>query len=322
MTYTTINGVYGYLYTGIKPGYTNKSIFIPSNSIWTSEVNGTATNSYAYYYSPGNTSTSSYYRYNGYYIRPVYGGNVELSDGQRVNLNNNGRVKNTDETLTLNGSLMGLTSGMNVTKVGFVVSDAETVGISTAADYDITGTLAADGTFTGTLQAGYADSYDPEGRAYMRAYAVINGQTYYSDVKSWKLSAQATEIETITMSTSGTQEMDLSDYSEITIEHLYDNGGATGQYSHGSTAYIKLIAAEGCTWKITGSVATESCCDWVSVYDGPTPTPTSPYDSGYTVKWNGTLTANFQSTSNVIYVCFRSDGSVTGNGFDLQLKAE
>ena len=322
MNYTTINGISGYLYTGTKAGYTNKSIFIPSNSIWTSEVYNNATNSNAYYYSPGNSYNTNYsYRYYGNYIRPVYNGNVELSDGQRVNLNSNGRVKNADETLTLRGSLTGLTSGMNVTKVGFVVSAAETVGISTAADYDIVGTLGADGSFSGTLRADYASGYASDGRAYMRAYAVINGQTYYADVKSWKITAQPTTIESITMKSSGTEERDLSDYSEITINHLYDNGGATASYSHDSNTHIKLIAAEGCTWKITGSVSTESCCDYVAIYDGESAIPSS-YSSGYNQKLGGTVSADYKSTSNVIYICFHSDGSVAGNGFDLQLKAE
>ncbi len=322
MTNITINGVYGYLYTGTKAGYTNKSIFIPSNNIWTSNVNGSATNSSAYYYSPGNTSnTNSSYRYNGYYIRPVYNGNVQLDDGQRVNLNSNGRVVNADETLTLRGSITGVTSGMNITKVGFVVSDVETVGISTAADYNIEGTLGTDGSFAGTLQADYADRYAADARVYMRAYAIINGHTYYTNAKSWLKTAQPTTIETITMKTSGTEEMNLSDYSEITINHLYDNGGV-GQYSNNCDGYLRLIAAEGCTWKITGNVETESTSyDWLTVYDGPN--ANSSFVGG-TEKIGGRpmFNINLQSTSNVILIRFRTDGSSVYSGIDLQLKAE
>ena len=322
MTNITINGVYGYLYTGTKAGYTNKSIFIPSNNIWTSNVNGSATNSSAYYYSPGNTSnTNTSYRYNGYYIRPVYNGNVQLDDGQRVNLNSNGRVVNADETLTLRGSITGVTSGMNITKVGFVVSDVETVGISTAADYNIEGTLGTDGSFAGTLQADYADRYAADARVYMRAYAIINGHTYYTNAKSWLKTAQPTTIETITMKTSGTEEMDLSDYSEITINHLYDNGGV-GQYSNNCDGYLRLIAAEGCTWKITGNIETESTSyDWLTVYDGQN--ANSSFVGGIEkIGGRPMFNINLQSTSNVILIRFRTDGSSVYSGIDLQLKAE
>jgi hypothetical protein len=228
---------------------------------------------------------------------------------------------NADETLTLRGSITGVTSGMNITKVGFVVSDVETVGISTAADYNIEGTLGTDGSFAGTLQADYADRYAADARVYMRAYAIINGHTYYTNAKSWLKTAQPTTIETITMKTSGTEEMDLSDYSEITINHLYDNGGV-GQYSNNCDGYLRLIAAEGCTWKITGNVETESTSyDWLTVYDGQN--ANSSFVGG-TEKIGGRpmFNINLQSTSNVILIRFRTDGSSVYSGIDLQLKAE
>ena len=321
MTYTNVNGVSGYLYTGMKKGYTNKSIFIPSSYIWTSEVSGSATNSSANYYYPGNSYTSTNSRYNGYYIRPVYNGNTQLSDGQRVNFMTNGRKRNADESLTLNGTLKGVTSGMTVSQVGFVISDAETVGVSTPADKTLTATLGADGTFTASLEAGFTDRYPEDGRVYMRAFATINGDTYYADAKSWYVSARDTTIASIKIKTSGKQEFDLSDCSEITIEHLYDNGGGTGTYDHNCDGYIKLIAAEGATWTISGTVSTESCCDYVSIFDGPT--VPSIASSGYAQKIGGNnQSVNYPSGSNVIYIWFHSDSSVTGNGFDLQLKAE
>ena len=115
--------------------------------------------------------------------------------------------------------------------------------------------------------------------------------------------------------------MDLSDYSEITINHLYDNGGV-GQYSNNCDGYLRLIAADGCTWKITGTVQTESTSwDWLTIYNGDT---TSSGFVGGTEKIGGTTTQNInlQSTSNVILIYFHTDGSVLRSGFDLQLKAE
>jgi len=319
MTYTNVNGVSGYLYTGMKKGYTNKSIFIPSSYIWTSEVSGSATNSSANYYSPGNSYTSTNSRYNGYYIRPVYNGNFQLSDGQRVNFMTNGRKRNADESLTLNGTLSGLTSGMTVSQVGFVISDAETVGVSTPADKTLTATLGADGTFTASLEAGFTDRYPEDGRVYMRAFATINGDTYYADAKSWYVTPKDTTIASIKMKSSGTQELDLSDCSEITIEHLYDNGGATGQYTNSFNGYLRLTAAEGCTWKITGTGETESGCDYLYFYDGAT-NSASPIGGSYI---SGVISnLNLQSTSNVILIYFHTDGSVLRSGFDLQLKAE
>ena len=321
MTSTYVDGVYGYLYTSMKKGYTNKSIFIPRENIWTSEVyNNTATSYYAHYYYPGS-NISYANRYYGYYIRPVYKGNTQLSDGQRINLTTKGRKRNADESLTLSGTLNGLTSGMTVSQVGFVISDAETVGVSTPADKTLTATLGADGTFAASLEAGFTDRYPEDGRVYMRAYAIINGETYYADAKSWYISPRDTTIATILMPASVEVVKDLSQYSQITINHLYDDGGIE-QYSSNCDGYLRLIAADGCTWKITGTVETESeSYDWLTIYDGET--NSSGFVGGKEkIAGRPQFSIDLQSTSNVILIRFRKDSSVTYAGIDLKLVAE
>ena len=333
-TSATVNGVSGYRFTSKKEGYTDKSIFIPNQTIWTSEIYNNIANAYAYYYTPSSTSTSSTYRYNGYYVRPVYNGGIQMSDGQRVNLvSSAAQFNSTDKTSTLSGVVKGLTAGMNISEVGFVVSDAETVGVSTAADGTFAATLGADGTFTTTLPTSFMDRYSEGSTLYMRAYAVIEGNTYYAtNAVSWKLRSEITvtsiNVPAGTTSSPGTLVMDYSEYDKVTINHLYDHNGTSDTYNDYCRGYIKLIAAPGCKWKITGAVNTESLSwDWVSIYDGTSVTPSGDYNSGCAVRVGGQgQSINYTSSSNVIYVCFRTDGSghgpYTNGGFDLQLVAE
>ena len=321
-TSATVNGVSGYRFTSKIEGYTDKSIFIPNQTIWTSEIyNNDITNAYAYYYTPSGTNTSYTYRYNGYYVRPVYNGGIQMSDGQRVNLMSSAaQFNSTDKTSTLSGVVKGLTGGMNISEVGFVVSDAETVGVSTAADGTFAATLGADGTFTTTLPTSFMDRYPEGGTLYMRAYAVIEGTTYYApSAVSWSLKSEIT-VASIDMPSSGTTVRDYSEYGKVTINHLYDNGG-TGNYTNNCNGYLRLTAAPGCTWKITGTVQTESTTyDWLTIYNGST--TSSGYLGQQKIGGTTTQNINLQSTSNVILIYFRSDSSSVYQGIDLKLVAE
>ena len=320
MTSVTIDGISGYRYTSNREGYTDKSIFIPNTTVWSSQAYNSATDGRAYYYNPGNSYNSNYtYRYYGYRVRPVYSGNTELSGGGRVNLSTISSKRNTDKSFTLTGSLVGQTSGMTVSQVGFVLSGAQTVGVSTAADTTVVATLGTDGEFTAPLRAGFTDGYT-DGKVYMRAYAIINGDTYYAPTAIEVL--PTITVTSINVPGSGSSTYNYSDYAEVTINHLYDHNG-TGNYTNSRAGYVRLEAAEGCKWTISGTVDTENNYDWVSIYNGTSVTPSGTYNSGMAVRWMGrNQTVTYTSTSNVIFVCFRSDGSTVYTGFDLQLKAQ
>ena len=86
-TWTTLNGVEGYIVTGQKPGYTDNYIFIPAaGSIyeknvsfsgelgyyWTSSLNENDPEyAWSLYFSPVNSSTYRFYRMYGHLVRPV-----------------------------------------------------------------------------------------------------------------------------------------------------------------------------------------------------------------------------------------------------------
>ena len=45
---------------------------------------------------------------------------------------------------------------------------------------------------------------------------------------------------------------------------VYDDGGKDGYYSHGYSGYLIVTTPEGYKVQLSGSVATESCCDYLT----------------------------------------------------------
>ncbi|MBQ3734903.1 MAG: fibronectin type III domain-containing protein [Bacteroidales bacterium] len=95
---------------------------------------------------------------------------------------------------------------------------------------------------------------------------------------------------------------------------IYDNGGPTGDYTSNcqSTMTINPDAPMNLV-AIQGTLSTESCCDYLRIYDGPDAT--------------GTLLGEFRdenqtipqlvSTTGPLTLYFYSDGSVQKSGFEL-----
>ena len=111
---------------------------------------------------------------------------------------------------------------------------------------------------------------------------------------------------TFNMATSGTNSITAC---ELTI---YDDGGPSGNYSSScnSTLTINPIDAFHLV-AIEGTVYTESCCDYLAIYDGPTATgtPIGEYTSG-------TIPQTISSTGPLT-LYFYSDGSLQYDGFAL-----
>jgi hypothetical protein len=113
----------------------------------------------------------------------------------------------------------------------------------------------------------------------------------------------------ITMPVTGTHTMSVCDAV------IYDDGGATGNYSTSCQATLTLYPSDSTKrFFIWGSGYTESCCDYLRVYSGATAT--------------GTLLASIQGTATIdtvktmggpITLVFHSDGSVQYTGFELHL---
>jgi hypothetical protein len=134
-TKTTINGMMGYLFTGKKEGYTDRSIFIPAagyyyesrvdnyktyGDYWTSTVNSEA-NAYGMRFYDNTLTTTAYdkSRY-GLAVRPVqeYLGSVKTLNVLR-------NVRNTLETDTLVG-YVGCPAGTTL-QAGFVLGDSANI---------------------------------------------------------------------------------------------------------------------------------------------------------------------------------------------------
>jgi len=96
--------------------------------------------------------------------------------------------------------------------------------------------------------------------------------------------------------------------------NFYDTGGATGSYSDGeSRTYTICPATAGSSIQVSFSAfSTESCCDFLTIYDGNTVgAPVIGTFSGTTLP--GTIISTH--TSGCLTFRFVSDGSVTSTGW-------
>ena len=97
---------------------------------------------------------------------------------------------------------------------------------------------------------------------------------------------------------------------------IYDEGGKDGDYSHSYYGYLIITLPEGFIPQVSGSINTESCCDYLQVFDG-TSTSTQLGEPYY--KGEKTI-APLRSYSRSIMLHFYSDGSVARTGFELTLE--
>ena len=95
---------------------------------------------------------------------------------------------------------------------------------------------------------------------------------------------------------------------------IYDNGGATGDYSSNCDAIMTINPdAPMNLVAIQGTLSTESCCDYLRVYDGPNTSGTllgEFRDEGQTIQ-------QLVSTTGPLTLQFHSDGSIQKSGFAL-----
>ena len=128
------------------------------------------------------------------------------------------------------------------------------------------------------------------------------------DVSSWRGPVMATPG-TYNMGTSGWDTL----YTCGSV--IYDNGGTAGNYSSNCNATLTIYpATPGAMVMITGTSSTESCCDYLQVFDGATTsgTPLAEYKGE-------NLTVNCISTSGPLTLFFYSDGSLVKEGFALNV---
>jgi Zn-dependent metalloprotease len=106
--------------------------------------------------------------------------------------------------------------------------------------------------------------------------------------------------------------MGATDVTNVLAGAIYDSGGEQGNYSNGEN-YTFLIQPD-CADEITltfSEFETESCCDYLSIYDGIS--STDPLIT--TLRGSQTLPLSVTATSGSMYLVFNSDYSVTYSGF-------
>ena len=96
--------------------------------------------------------------------------------------------------------------------------------------------------------------------------------------------------------------------------HFYDNGGPTGNYSNSASYYTTFTAPVGNhVTLIINSANFESCCDYITIYNGTSSSAPQMGTSSGNSTWNG---HTFTSTGNSLTVYFYSDGSVLYSGWE------
>lgn len=145
------------------------------------------------------------------------------------------------------------------------------------------------------------------------------------------------------MPVSGTRTVDLSNYAGVTNFKVYDDGGpitdtGSGSFTRGCDGYLQIIAPEGYTINVKGSVKTDLNSNghtYLSVYDGDESNKTAIKEGlwggnevtdYYTIVKGGMKFAiksqcrdvDLTSTSNKMLLYFHSDdGALSSVGLDL-----
>jgi len=120
----------------------------------------------------------------------------------------------------------------------------------------------------------------------------------------------------VNMPTTGTNTLTLSDASVTTFK-VYDDGGASGNYSDGCSGALTLTAPEGYVLQLSGSITTESW-DQLTVYDGTNNTATKLLNA-VSSSSRGTKTdiTTVTSSGQSMRLYFSSTGSDNYAGLDL-----
>lgn len=146
------------------------------------------------------------------------------------------------------------------------------------------------------------------------------GNTYYLLIEGYSTSSYGSYTITVSVPVAGQMIVPSTGNNTYTVCSgvLYDAGGSTGNYADNWNGYTVLYpSTSGAMLQISGTTSGESCCDYISIYDG---TSTSATLLGSYVANYGTIpTLTATNSQGALTVRFTSDGSVTGSGFSLNL---
>ena len=149
---------------------------------------------------------------------------------------------------------------------------------------------------------------------------LVGGTTYYFYVRSICGVGDTSQWSEECVSVPGTWNMraNQTDTLHSCGGVIYDDGGATGQYSGNQDSYIIIMPdAPNNLVSVSGTSYTESSFDYIRIYDGIGTSGTELWND-YGVSSNQTF-GPLVSTSGPITVYFHSDGSIYYDGFAINV---
>ena len=121
----------------------------------------------------------------------------------------------------------------------------------------------------------------------------------------------------VNMPTTGKNTLTLSD-ATITTFKVYDDGGASSNYSNSCNGTLTLTAPEGYVLQLSGSITMEFYWDKLTVYDGSTTSGTKLLDAvSSTTSDTKTAITTVYSSGQSLTLYFYSDGGTNYTGLDL-----
>lgn len=97
---------------------------------------------------------------------------------------------------------------------------------------------------------------------------------------------------------------------------IYDDGGAAGSYSNNCHSVLTIYPSHTDSLVVvSGTLSTENCCDYLTIYDGASASGTALYEGRGTSQ----TIPSIRSTQGPLTLLFHSDGSVVYAGFQLNV---
>ena len=164
-------------------------------------------------------------------------------------------------------------------------------------------------TYSCTTNLYYGSQY------YIRAFATNSNGTSYSTQRNITTGINISGNEYAVPANSSSV-ITISETTDSGFVWVYDVGGPSNNYNDNCDGY--LVIKPGNSAKkvrlVSGTYNTESCCDYIQIYDGTNTTATSGYVNQY--KGSGSVTAYTSTAADgSLTIRFKSDYSVTNPGF-------
>ncbi len=150
---------------------------------------------------------------------------------------------------------------------------------------------------------------------------IISSAPITASAAQVQLSGNELDGYSVNMPVTGTDTLNLADKQNGFTFKVYDDGGASGDYSLDCDGYLQITAGSDYLIRISGSGNSESSSyDWLNIYDGAdSSAPTLGGDSYGKYSGSPFTVSPIHSNSNVVTLGFRSDGSKNYSGFDLDV---